>query len=51
MAIINKSTNTYWRECGEKGTLYALLVGIQTGTANVENGMKRPQKIKIGTAL
>ena len=33
----------------EKGPL--LLVGMQTGTATVENSMKFPQKIKNGTAF
>ena len=33
-----------------KGNLSALLVGMQTGTATVENSMEYPQKIK-NTAL
>ena len=36
-----------WR----KGNPHALLVGMQIGTATVENSMELPQKIKIGTAL
>ena len=34
-----------------KGNPSALLVGMQTGTATVENSMKIPQKIINGTAL
>ena len=36
-----------WR----KGNPSALLVGMQTGAATVENSMELPQKIKNGTAL
>ena len=36
-----------WR----KGNPRALLVGIQTGAASVENNMEFPQKIKNGTTL
>ena len=36
-----------WR----KGNPSALLVGMQTGAATVENSMKMPQKIKNRTAL
>ena len=50
MAIINKSTNKFWKGWGEKRTL-ALLVGMQTGAATVENSMEFPQKTKNGTAL
>ena len=34
-----------------KGNPHALLVGMETGTATVENSMEMPQKIKNGTAL
>ena len=34
-----------------KGNLSALLVGMQTGAATVENSMECPQKTKNGTAL
>ena len=48
VANINKSTNV-----GEdgKGNPSALLVGMQTGEATVENSMEFPQKTKNGTAL
>ena len=36
-----------WR----KGNPSALLVGMQTGTATVENSMKFPQKYKNGTTF
>ena len=36
-----------WR----KGNLSALLVGMQTGAATVENSKKFPQKIKNGNAF
>ena len=36
-----------WR----KGNPSALLVGMRTGTATVENSMESPQKTKNGTAL
>ena len=40
MAIITKSIDSKcWRGCGEKGTL---LVGMQIGTATMENSMKFP---------
>ena len=51
MGIINKLTNNKcWRGCGEKGT-FVHSVGVQTGTATVENNMEFPQKSKNGTAL
>ena len=34
-----------------KGNPSALLVGMQTGAATVENSMEFPQKTKNGTAL
>ena len=49
MANINKSTNKCWRGCGEKPS--ALLVGMQTGEATVENTMEFPQKTKNGSAF
>ena len=50
MAIINKSTNKCWRGCGE-GNPAALLVGMQTGAATVENSIAFPQKTKNETAF
>ena len=48
MAIINKQVLVrMWR----KGNPSALLVGMQTGVATVENSMEFPQKTKNGTAL
>ena len=35
----------------EKREPYALLVGMQTGEATVENNMEFPQKTKNGTAF
>ena len=48
MAIINKSTNKkvlsgFWI----KGNPSALLVGMQTGAATVENSMELPKKLKM----
>ena len=34
--------NKCWRGCGEKGTPLTLLVGIQTGTATMENNLEIP---------
>ena len=36
---------------GRKGNPHALLVGMQAGTATVENNMNIPQKFKNRTAL
>ena len=52
MAIINKLTNEQvlvrmWK----KGNPSALLVGMQTGAATVENGMEFPQKTKNETGF
>ena len=45
---INKQMlESMWR----KGNPSALLVGMQTGEATVENNMEFPQKTKNGTAL
>ena len=41
IAIINKSINNkYWWDC-------ALMLGLQTDVATMENGMKGYQKLKI----
>ena len=50
VANINKSTN----KCllgNPKENPSALLVGMQTGVATVENSMEFPQKAKNGTAF
>ena len=52
MAIINKSTNSRcWERMWKKGNPSALLVGMQTREATVENSMEFPQKSKNGTAF
>ena len=51
MAIINKSTNKSVERLWRKGNPSALLVGMQTGEATVENSMEFPQRTKNGTAL
>ena len=51
MVTIKKSTNNKcWRGCGKKGTLLQL-VGMQTGTATVENSMEIPLKTGTRTAI
>ena len=43
LAAIKKSTNNKcWRGCGAKGTLLAVLVGMQTSTATMENSVEIP---------
>ena len=43
MPAIQKSTsNKCWRECGEEGTLFTLLVGMQTSTATMGNSVEIP---------
>ena len=51
MAIITKSIKHVLKRMQIKGKLSALLVGMQTGRATVENSMEFPQKTKNGTAL
>ena len=47
MVIIKKYTNNkYWREYREKGTLLALLLGMQIDIAIIENSMKILPQIK-----
>ena len=43
MATIKKlANNKCWRRCGEKGNCLTLLVGMQTGTATMENSVEIP---------
>ena len=49
MAFINKSIRA--GEDVEKGELFSLLVGMQTGAATVESSMEIPQKVKNGSAF
>jgi len=52
MAKINKSGNDRcWRECGERGTLLTLLVGMEAGAATLENSMEFPQKVENRATL
>ena len=51
MAIVNKSTKQVLVRMWRKGNPSALLVGMQTGEATVENSMEFSQKTKNGTAL
>ena len=46
--IKNTRNNKCWQECGEKQIKNpcALLVGIETGTATVENSMELPPRMK-----
>ena len=52
MAIINILTNkSAGKDVGEKRNPPALLVGMQTGAATVEDSMEFPHKVKNGTAI
>ena len=52
MATIKKLANTKcWRRCGEKGNCLTLLVGLQTGTATMENSVEIPLKTGNRTAI
>ena len=45
MAVIKMTRNSKcWKGCGEKGNPCALLVGMQTGEATMENSTDVPQK-------
>ena len=44
--IHNSGNNRCWQGCRERGTLFALLVGMQAGAATLENNMEVTQKIK-----
>ena len=46
MAILKKTRNKYWMRMLRKGNPCVLLMGMETGTATVENSMEVPQKIK-----
>ena len=51
MAIDKKSTNKCWQGCGERGNPSSLLVGMQIGTAIMENIIEVPQKIRNRTTI
>ena len=52
MANINNSgNNRCWQGCGERGSFFALLVGMHAGAATLENSMEVPQNTKNRTTL
>ena len=50
MAILSNQQTSAGKDVEQRNTS-ALFMGVQTGTATVENSMAFPQKIKNGTAL
>ena len=50
LSLINQQTTSAGKDV-EKGNPSALLVGMQTGAATVENSTEFPQKTKNGTAF
>ena len=52
MTKIKKTgNNKCWRGCGEGGNPLVLLVGLQAGAANLENGVEIPQEAKNRATL
>ena len=51
LSLINQRTTSALDGMQRKGNPSALLVGMQTGAATVENSMEFPQKTKNGTAF
>ena len=51
MANIKNSGNDMLVRMQRKGNTFALLAGMQTGTATLENSMEVPQKIQNRTTL
>ena len=43
----NTRNKRCWQGCGERGNPLAMLVGMQTGAATVENSKVVPQNLKI----
>ena len=48
MAKIKTQETSVGKDVEKKETLCALLVGMQTGAATMEDSMELPQKIKTG---
>ena len=51
MARIKKTRNNKLERMWRKENSYALLLGMQTGIATLENSMKIPQKVKNRATL
>jgi hypothetical protein len=47
--IKNIGVSRCWQECGERGILLPLLVGLQAGTATLKKSLVVPQKFGHST--